>query len=145
MLLDAENQKFDTLLVKDVSRFARNTVDGLTSLRLLQDNDIEVMFINNMGIAGSNEFLITIYFAIAQQESENTSKRVKFGKKQNMNGNGSVLLFISYSKSPSIRKHFSDLSILLFQLSTLHLCEVTLHCVCSSSLVTYYPLSGCST
>ena len=84
MLLDAENQKFDTLLVKDVSRFARNTVDGLTSLRLLQDNDIEVMFINNMGIAGSNEFLITIYFAIAQQESENTSKRVKFGKKQNM-------------------------------------------------------------
>lgn len=84
MLLDAENQKFDTLLVKDVSRFARNTVDGLTSLRLLQDNDIEVMFINNMGIAGSNEFLITIYFAIAQQESQNTSKRVKFGKKQNM-------------------------------------------------------------
>lgn len=84
MLLDAETGKFDVLLVKDVSRFARNTVDGLTSLRTLQDNDIEVIFINNLGIIGNNEFLITIYFAIAQQESENTSKRVKFGKKQNM-------------------------------------------------------------
>lgn len=84
MLLDAEGNKFDVLLVKDVSRFARNTVDGLTSLRTLQDNDIEVIFTNNMGIIGNNEFLITIYFAIAQQESENTSKRVKFGKKQNM-------------------------------------------------------------
>lgn len=84
MLLDAEHNKFDVLLVKDVSRFARNTVDGLTSLRTLQDNDIEVIFINNMGIMASAEFLITIYFAIAQQESENTSKRVKFGKKQNM-------------------------------------------------------------
>lgn len=84
MLLDAEKHKFDMLLVKDVSRFARNTVDGLGALRTLQDNDIEVVFINNMGIAGNNEFLITIYFAIAQQESENTSKRVKFGKRQNM-------------------------------------------------------------
>lgn len=84
MLLDASNNKFDVLLVKDVSRFARNTVDGLTSLRTLQDNDIEVIFINNLGIVGNNEFLITIHFAMAQQESENTSKRVKFGKKQNM-------------------------------------------------------------
>ena len=50
MLLDAETGKFDVLLVKDVSRFARNTVDGLTSLRTLQDNDIEVIFINNLGI-----------------------------------------------------------------------------------------------
>lgn len=84
MLLDAEKRRFDILLVKDVSRFARNTVDGLESLRKLQDNDIEVVFINNMGIGKNNEFLITIYFAMAQQESENTSKRVKFGKKQNM-------------------------------------------------------------
>ena len=84
MLLDSENGKFDILLVKDVSRFARNTVDGLTSLRTLQENDVEVVFINNLGIVGNNEFLITIHFAMAQQESENTSKRVKFGKKQNM-------------------------------------------------------------
>jgi len=84
MLQDGENKKFDILLVKDVSRFARNTVDGIASLRLLQNNNIKVVFINNGNFADASEMLITLYFAIAQQESENTSKRVKFGKMQNM-------------------------------------------------------------
>jgi site-specific DNA recombinase len=67
-----------------VSRLARNTVDFLTSIRKLKALGIEVIFVNyDQTSSQSSEFMLTMLSAIAQEESSNTSKRVKFGKKQN--------------------------------------------------------------
>lgn len=84
MLKDAEHGLFDTVVVKDISRFARNTVDLLQSVRKLKALGIETQFLTaNMTNMGNSEFVLTIFGALAQEESANTSKRVKFGKKMN--------------------------------------------------------------
>lgn len=81
MLKDAESDLFDVVVVKDVSRFARNTVDLLTSVRKLKAMGINVLFVNNnQETMGESEFVITLLGAMAQEESANLSKRVKFGK-----------------------------------------------------------------
>lgn len=75
---------FDMVVVKDISRFARNTVDLLQSVRKLKSLGIETTFLTaNMTVLGQSEFVLTIFGALAQEESANTSKRVKFGKKMN--------------------------------------------------------------
>lgn len=82
MISDASLHIFDIVVVKDISRFARNTVDMLTSVRQLKSLGIEVLFLsNNMSILGQSEFVLTIFGALAQEESANLSKRVKFGKR----------------------------------------------------------------
>ena len=84
MMADAELGLFDMLVVKDISRFARNTVDLLQNIRRLRELGIETHFLTaNMTSMGNSEFLLTVFGAIAQEESCNTSKRVKFGKKLN--------------------------------------------------------------
>lgn len=84
MLEDAEHGLFDMVVVKDISRFARNTVDLLQSVRKLKSLGIETQFLTaNMTSMGNSEFVLTIFGALAQEESANTSKRVKFGKKMN--------------------------------------------------------------
>ena len=84
MLRDAERGEFELVVVKDISRFARNTVDSLESIRRLKALGIECIFVNNsLKVLGESEFIVTIMAAIAQEESANTSKRVKFGKKMN--------------------------------------------------------------
>ena len=81
MMRDAKKGLFDMLVVKDISRFARNTVDLLTSVRELKALNIEVQFITNSYKAlGNSEFILTVYGAIAQEESAGLSKKVKFGK-----------------------------------------------------------------
>ena len=81
MMRDARKGLFDMLVVKDISRFARNTVDLLTSVRELKSMNIEVQFISNSYKAlGNSEFILTVYGAIAQEESAGLSKKVKFGK-----------------------------------------------------------------
>ena len=84
MLADAEKGLFDMVVVKDISRFARNTVDLLQSVRKLKALGIEIQFLTaNMTSMGNSEFVLTIFGALAQEESANTSKRIKFGKKMN--------------------------------------------------------------
>lgn len=84
MMSDAEHGLFDMVVVKDISRFARNTVDLLQSVRKLKSHGIETQFLTaNMTSMGNSEFVLTIFGALAQEESANTSKRVKFGKKMN--------------------------------------------------------------
>ena len=81
MMQDAKAHKFERVVVKDVSRFARNTVDLLQSIRELKSYGIQVDFLNNGEVMeGGSEFILTILGAMAQQESANMSKRVKFGK-----------------------------------------------------------------
>jgi len=84
MLTDAEHGLFDMIVVKDLSRFARNTVDLLQSVRKLKALGIETQFLTaNMTSMGNSEFVMTMFAALAQEESANTSKRIKFGKKVN--------------------------------------------------------------
>lgn len=84
MMADADKGLFDMVVVKDISRFARNTVDLLQNVRKLKSLGIETQFLTaNMTSMGNSEFVLTIFGALAQEESANTSKRVKFGKKMN--------------------------------------------------------------
>lgn len=84
MMSDAEHGLFDMVVVKDISRFARNTVDLLQNIRKLKALGIETQFLTaNMTSMGNSEFVLTIFGALAQEESANTSKRVKFGKRMN--------------------------------------------------------------
>ena len=82
MLADAERGLFSMIVVKDISRFARNTVDALTAVRRLRRLGIDVLFLsNNMTVLGQSEFVLTMFSALAQEESANLSARVKFGKR----------------------------------------------------------------
>ena len=84
MMADSERGLFEAVVVKDISRFARNTVDLLQNIRKLKALGIETQFLTaNMTSMGNSEFVLTIFGALAQEESANTSKRVKFGKKMN--------------------------------------------------------------
>lgn len=84
MMEDAKHHLFDMVVVKDISRFARNTVDLLNAVRELRNAGIEVQFLsNNQTVLGNSEFIITIFGALAQEESASLSKRVKFGKRIN--------------------------------------------------------------
>ena len=84
LLSDAGRNEFELVLIKDVSRLARNTVDFLTSIRRLKALGIKVVFVNyDQTSSESSEFMLTLLSAMAQEESHNTSKRIKFGKKLN--------------------------------------------------------------
>ena len=84
LLQDAELGLFDMVVVKDISRFARNTVDALQSIRKLKSMGINTLFLTaNMDSMGDSEFVLTLFSAMAQEESNNLSKRVKWGKRIN--------------------------------------------------------------
>lgn len=84
MMRDAREGLFSMVAVKDVSRLARNTVDFLVSIRQLRALGITVLFLNaDMDSLGDSEFVLTIFGAMAQEESANISKRTKFGKRIN--------------------------------------------------------------
>lgn len=84
LLRDAELGLFGLVVVKDVSRFARNTVDALQSVRKLKSMGIGTLFLTaNMDSMGDGEFALTLFSAMAQEESNNLSKRVKWGKRIN--------------------------------------------------------------
>ncbi len=84
LMQDAKSGIFEMVAVKDISRFARNTVDFLQSIRTLKALGINTLFLTaNMESLGESEFILTVFGALAQEESVNLSKRVKFGKKIN--------------------------------------------------------------
>ena len=81
MLADCEAGLHDQVLVKSISRWARNTVISLEAIRKLQTLGIPIIFqkegINTMAAGG--EMLITILSSLAQQESDSISKNVRIG------------------------------------------------------------------
>lgn len=84
MMGDAQAGLFQQVVVKDISRVARNTVDFLQSIRVLKSIGVNVVFLTaNMTSLGDSEFILTIFGAMAQEESGNLSKRVKWGKQVN--------------------------------------------------------------
>ena len=86
MIQDASQGKMGLILTKEVSRFARNTVDTLSYTRKLKDMDIGVLFMtDNIDTRDSDgELRLSIMASIAQEESRKTSERVKWGQRRRM-------------------------------------------------------------
>ena len=84
MIKLCKDKKIDMILVKSISRFARNTVDCLHYTRMLKALGVDVFFEEQgiHSIKSDAEFYISIYGTIAQSESENISANVKWGKLQ---------------------------------------------------------------
>lgn len=81
MVQDAMDGKIDLIITKSVSRFARNTVDSLVTVRELKAHNVEVYFEkeNIYTFDGKGELLITIMSSLAQEESRSISENVTWG------------------------------------------------------------------
>lgn len=99
MMADAERGKFECVYVKDVSRLARNVVDFLQSIRKLKALSIDCQFVTANMSSNDGELTLTILAAVAQEESANLSKRVKFGKKRNAEKGRVPNLVYGYDKT----------------------------------------------
>lgn len=86
MIADALAGKIDLIITKSVSRFARNTVDSLTTVRQLKDVGIEIYFEkeNIWTLDSKGELLITIMSSLAQEESRSISENVTWGQRKRM-------------------------------------------------------------
>ena len=84
MVADALAGKIDLIVTKSVSRFARNTVDSLTTVRKLKDKGIEIYFEkeNIWTLDSKGELLITIMSSLAQEESRSISENVTWGHRK---------------------------------------------------------------
>ena len=105
MIRQCRQGKIDMILAKSVSRFARNTVDTLNFTRELRSLGIPVIFEeqNINSIYPESEFLITLHGAFAQAESESTSSRVRWGKRQAMKSGHVAMQYkqlLGYEKGP---------------------------------------------
>ena len=86
MVDDAIAGKIDLILVKSISRFARNTVDCLSIIREFRKHDVEVWF-DKEAISTNNrkiDMMLTVYASFAQGESESISENVKWGIRKRM-------------------------------------------------------------
>ena len=86
MIAACKRGRIDTILTKSLSRFARNTVDCLETVRMLRARGIGVIFEkeNINTLTESNEFLVTLFSGFAQAESESLSGNIVRGKMMSM-------------------------------------------------------------
>ena len=82
MIAACKRGRIDTILTKSLSRFARNTVDCLETVRMLRARGIGVIFEkeNINSLPTDSEFMITMYGAMAQSESESISGNIRRGR-----------------------------------------------------------------
>ncbi len=105
MVKDALLGKIDLIVTKSVSRFARNTVDSLTTIRKLKMHKVEVYFEkeNIWTFDSKGELLITIMSSLAQEESRSISENTKWGRRKRF-ADGQVTVpytrFLGYDKGP---------------------------------------------
>jgi len=103
MIADALDGKIDLIITKSVSRFARNTVDSLSTIRKLKEHNVECYFEKEQiwTFDGKGELLITIMSSLAQEESRSISENVTWGHRKRM-ADGKVSLpyssFLGYKK-----------------------------------------------
>lgn len=105
--------KIDLIVTKSVSRFARNTVDSLVTIRKLKEAGIEVFFEKEAiwTFDGKGELLITIMSSLAQEESRSISENVTWGKRKQFK-DGKVEMpygqFLGYIKGPDGRPSIDE-------------------------------------
>lgn len=128
---DALDGKIDLIVTKSVSRFARNTVDSVQTVRKLKEKGIEIYFEkeNIWTLDAKGELLITIMSSLAQEESRSISENTTWGRrKQFAKGKGSVGFkhFLGYDKDFVINKEEAKTVKLIYKLyaSGLSFCKV---------------------
>lgn len=86
MVAYAKHGDFDLIITKEISRFARNTLDSIYYTRDLKKHGVGVIFLNDNinTLEGDAELRLAIMSSIAQEESRRTSERVKWGQKRQM-------------------------------------------------------------
>lgn len=103
MVEDCLAGRIDLILTKSISRFARNTVDTVTTIRKLKDSGVGVYFEkeNIFTTDSKGEFLLTIMSSLAQEESRSISENVTWGQRKRM-ADGKVSIaygrFLGYDK-----------------------------------------------
>lgn len=103
MISDALAGKIDLIITKSVSRFARNTVDSLTNIRKLKENNIECYFEkeNIWTFDSKGELLLTIMSSLAQEEVRSISENTTWGQRKSF-ADGKVRVpyprFLGYTK-----------------------------------------------
>ena len=105
LIADCEKGKIDLVITKSVSRFGRNTLDGIQYVRKLKRLGIGVYFekenVNTLYM--DNEMILTFFFSQAQSESESLSKIVSWGHRRNFE-KGKVYYqyknFMGYRRGP---------------------------------------------
>lgn len=103
MVADALDGRIDLIITKSVSRFARNTVDSLTTIRRLKENGIECYFEkeNIWTFDSKGELLLTIMSSLAQEESRSISENVTWGHRKRF-ADGKVMVpfgrFLGYER-----------------------------------------------
>ena len=109
MLDDAAAGKFDLIVTREISRFARNTVDALEQIRKLKKQGVEVYFEqeNIWSLKEDCDLLLSIMASIAESESKKISERVKAGQKISFEngvlyGNGNILGYDRVGKEMKI-------------------------------------------
>ncbi len=105
MIADALNGKIDLIISKSVSRFARNTVDSLSTIRKLKENKVECYFEkeNIWTFDAKGELLLTIMASLAQEESRSISENCTWGhRKRFADGKFSIPFshFLGYDRGP---------------------------------------------
>lgn len=103
MVEDALAGQIDLIITKSISRFARNTVDSLTTIRKLKARGVEVYFEkeNIYTFDGKGELYITLMSSLAQEESRSISENITWGKRKRF-ADGQITLpykhFLGYRK-----------------------------------------------
>lgn len=106
MVEDALSGRIDLIITKSVSRFARNTVDSLTTIRKLKEHGTEVYFEkeNIWTFDGKGELLLTIMSSLAQEESRSISENCTWGQRKRF-ADGKVTVpfkrFLGYDRGPN--------------------------------------------
>lgn len=102
MMHDAKKHRFDIILVKSLSRFGRDTLEALSTIKSLKKMNVallpEVEQINTLEV---NDTVLSILLAAAQEESASKSENIKFGIHQRMRSGKAVLnhtRFLGYTK-----------------------------------------------
>ena len=121
MVADALAGRIDLIVTKSVSRFARNTVDSLTTVRQLKEKGVEIYFEkeNIWTLDAKGELMITIMSSLAQEESRSISENTTWGKrKQFADGKGSVAFswFLGYDKDFKINEEQAATVRLIYRL-----------------------------
>ena len=86
MIKDGKDGKFDLIITKEVSRFARNLLDSIAYTRELREYGIRLIFLNDNIDTDQpdHEFRLAMMASLAQEESRKTSERVKWGQRRRM-------------------------------------------------------------
>ena len=86
MIQDGKSGKYDMIITKEVSRFARNLLDSIAYTRELREYGIRLIFMNDNIDTDQpdHEFRLAMMASLAQEESRKTSERVKWGQRRRM-------------------------------------------------------------